>query len=72
MLPRDFNFPIWATQGGGYTREVAGAFIFISEPPKGFVIGDRVPREWGLEPANEAAVHANGADGDCCVCELDY
>ncbi|OHA59562.1 MAG: hypothetical protein A2589_01725 [Candidatus Vogelbacteria bacterium RIFOXYD1_FULL_46_19] len=50
------NYPVYSTQGGGLVREVNGTFIFIEEPNcPGFCVGDEVPSEWDLQPANELA-----------------
>ncbi len=55
-MGRIYNYPVWATQGGGLAREVGGKCIFIEEPDcPGLDVGDEVPEEWGLAPANEMA-----------------
>ena len=48
MAPR-YNFPVYATQGGGLARYVQGTLIWVV-PPKDFPcmqVGDEVPQEWG-------------------------
>ena len=50
------NFSVWGTQGGGLVRDVNGSFIFVENPDcPGFNVGDEMPEEWGVEPANELA-----------------
>jgi hypothetical protein len=58
--PREYNFPVWATQGGGLVREVSRnpyRYIFVEAPPKGMglSVGDFMPEEWDLIPANKLA-----------------
>jgi hypothetical protein len=52
-----YNFPVYATQGGGVARYVGDTCIFVEAPPDcmGLSIGDPVPREWSTCAANEAA-----------------
>jgi len=53
---KERKYPVYKTQGGGFAREVGGHFIFIEEPDcPGFCVGDDVPSEWDLQPANELA-----------------
>lgn len=55
-MAAEFNFPVWATQGGGLARECGGKYFFVTDPGfPGLGIGDEVPEEWGLAPANEKA-----------------
>jgi len=50
------NYPVYGTQGGGLAREVNGVFIFIEQPDcPGLQVGDEVPCEWDLQPANNLA-----------------
>lgn len=53
----DYNFPVYATQGGGLVREVKGSYIFVEPPPDfpGLTVGSEMHKEWGLIPANELA-----------------
>ena len=52
-----YSFPVWNTQGGGLVREINGTYIFVEAPPNGMGlgIGDELPEEWGLIPANKLA-----------------
>jgi len=51
------NYPIWGTQGGGVVREVDGVYIFIETPDcPGLEVGDNMPAEWGIIPANDFAL----------------
>lgn len=53
---RDFNFPVYGTQGGGLVREVNGTYIFVTKPDcPGLDVGDDTPTEWGIIPANGLA-----------------
>jgi len=62
MAVRDYNFPVYYTQGGGLVREVEVAdecyeYVFVEAPPSefGLVVGDFMPKEWDIIPANEPA-----------------
>jgi hypothetical protein len=51
------DYPVYGTQGGGLARNVNGVFIFI-ERPRGqptLNVGDDVPVEWDMVPANQKA-----------------
>jgi len=54
---RTYDYPVWGTQGGGLAREVDGTYVFVEAPPSipSLEIGDEVPEEWDLIPANERA-----------------
>ncbi len=56
-MNRDYDFPVWGTQGGGLVREVgANQYIFIEKPDcPGLDVGDYMPAEWGIIPANSLA-----------------
>jgi hypothetical protein len=48
-----YDYPVWGTQGGGLVREVNSTYIFVEKPDcPGFNIGDEMPKEWDLIPAN--------------------
>jgi len=50
------NFPVYSTEFGGLVRETKEAFIFLEKPKvSGYEIGDKMPWDWTLIPANEAA-----------------
>lgn len=40
--------PRYGTQGGGMVVKSGNRFVFISDPPYGFKIGDYMPEEWGI------------------------
>jgi len=50
----NYPFAVYATQGGGYCRFVNCTPIFIEAPPNqtALVVGNEVPQEWDLAPAN--------------------
>ena len=53
---KEHDFPVYGTQGGGLAREVNGTYVFVTKPNcPGLGVGDVVPREWDLQPANAAA-----------------
>ena len=55
---REYNFPVFGTQGGGLVREVGrNQYIFVEAPPAGMGlgIGDHMPEQWGIIAANDAA-----------------
>lgn len=55
-VEKRYHFPVWATQGGGLVREIHGTFIFVTQPDvRGLGIGDEMPEEWGIAPANKLA-----------------
>lgn len=59
MSERQYNFPVWGTQGGGLVREVGEVYIFVEKPDcPGLDVGDTMPKEWGVIPANETAQRA--------------
>lgn len=54
---RTYKFPVWGTQGGGLVREANGMYVFV-EAPTDFPelgVGDELPEQWSLAPANELA-----------------
>ena len=57
MSERVYNFPVWGTQGGGLVREVgSNRYIFVEKPDcPGLDVGDYMPEEWGIAPANQTA-----------------
>jgi hypothetical protein len=55
--PNSCNFPVYATQGGGYATREGDQYLWLSGIPP-FVnaeIGDPIPDEWGVTSANDAA-----------------
>lgn len=57
---RVYNFPVFATQGGGLVREVRTdkgyKYIFVEKPDcPGLDVGDFMPQEWSIVPANQLA-----------------
>ena len=57
MDNREYQFPVWATQGGGLVREVGGVYIFVKKPPDfpELGVGDEMPEKWDVIPANNLA-----------------
>lgn len=54
---RDFDYPVYGTQGGGLVREVNGVYIFVEKPNvPGLGVGDTMPDQWGLILANRMAI----------------
>jgi hypothetical protein len=59
------TYAVFTTQGGGRVREFGGQFFFITKPScPGFSVGDAMPPEWGIAPANRLARAAMAAFGD--------
>ena len=54
------DFPIFSTNGGGLVRQVGktDTYVFVEEPDPStnLHVGDTMPEEWGLAPANQAAM----------------
>lgn len=63
-MEREYNFPVFGTQGGGLVREIkingGYKYIFVEAPPQGMGlgIGDFMPEEWDIIPANRQAREA--------------
>lgn len=59
---RKYGYPVWATQGGGLVREVNSTYIFVESPHvPGLDVGDEMPKQWGLIPANDEAMEEMAA-----------
>lgn len=55
-MQRQFNFPVFGTQGGGLVRPASNGYIFVEKPDcPGLDVGDKMPPEWGIVPANSLA-----------------
>jgi hypothetical protein len=52
-----YAFPVFGTQGGGLVRWVNGQYEFVEVPDwiTGAKVGDPMPEEWGVIPANNSA-----------------
>ena len=62
-MPREYNFPVFTTQGGGLVRVVRDTFIFVEKPNcPGLDVGNEMPEEWGIQPANKLAREFMGTD----------
>ena len=61
---KTYNFPVFGTQGGGLVRELKTnsgyKYIFVEAPPQGMGlgIGDFMPEQWDIIPANKQAREA--------------
>ena len=56
-MARVYDYPVYGTQGGGLVREVNGVYVFIEKPTcPGLDVGDKMPEEWGIIPANDHAL----------------
>ncbi len=59
----DYRYPVYATQGGGLARCVNGTWIFVTDPKcPGLGVGDDVPAEWDVAPANQLAIEEGRDD----------
>ena len=59
-MEREYNFPVFGTQGGGLVREIKTTegykYIFVEKPDcPGLDVGDFMPEEWGIASANQQA-----------------
>lgn len=55
-MSREYDYSVWSTQGGGLVRWVNGTYIFVEKPDcPGLDVGDEMPEEWGVIPANDSA-----------------
>lgn len=60
---KTYNFPVFGTQGGGLVRELKTQkgykYIFVEAPDcPGLGVGDFMPEEWDIIPANRQAREA--------------
>jgi hypothetical protein len=57
MSTEGYKFPVYGTQGGGIARFVGEKLIFVEAPKQstGLTVGDEVPEQWDIQPANELA-----------------
>ncbi len=58
--PSDYPFPVFHTQGGGLAKRSdpgshSHSFVQAPDSSTGLGVGDLVPAEWDLVPANEIA-----------------
>jgi len=52
----DYPYAVYGTQGGGLVRRVGDQCIFVTKPKcSGFDVGDTMPEEWDIQPANALA-----------------
>ncbi len=71
-MEREYNFPVFGTQGGGLVQEVApNTYVFVEAPDcPGLQVGDFMPSEWGIVAANQQAIDA--VEEDCLVSPEDH
>lgn len=57
--PKSCNFPVYATQGGGYATFENGRYVWLAEIPSfiNATIGDLVPEDWSITAVNDLARH---------------
>ena len=57
MADDRYNFPVYGTQGGGLARKSGNLYIFVEAPKEvpSLQVGDAVPDDWDIVPANAAA-----------------
>lgn len=57
MTKPTFSFAVWRTQHGGLVRSRGDDFVFVEMPDcLRFEIGDVMPEEWDITPANDQAI----------------
>ena len=60
-----YPYSLYGTQGGGLARREGSRFIFIEAPDiTGLEVGDDVPDQWDLIPANKNARDENAFNQD--------
>lgn len=66
MSDVEYDFPVWGTPGDGLVRALGDGFVFVKAPEEarlGFKVGDRMPDEWDIVPANSHACKMWEDDG---------
>jgi hypothetical protein len=60
-----YDFAVWGTQGGGLARLTASGYVFVEPPDEvhNLKVGDGVPLEWDMQPANTLARNASNMNG---------
>jgi hypothetical protein len=55
---KTYPYSVWHTQGGGLVRRAGDYYVFVEapDPSTHLKVGDTMPDEWGLAPANDLAV----------------
>ncbi len=56
--PKTYPEALWGTQGGGLARQVGTGnhYVFVEAPGhSGLNVGDAVPGDWDIQPANQLA-----------------
>ena len=58
-MAQEYDFPVYRTQGGGLVKEVDGKLVWVETPNSpAFAymnVGDEMPEDWDITPANELA-----------------
>jgi hypothetical protein len=54
MTTEKYNFPVFATQGGGLAQKLGKSFVFVEAPDcPGLSVGDLVPEEWEIAATDD-------------------
>jgi hypothetical protein len=62
-VAKSYEFAVYGTQGGGLARRIGDTYIFVTMPDcPGLDVGDEVPKEWDLQPANQLALEEDDRD----------
>lgn len=57
MTEPSFSFAVWRTENGGLVRKRGEDYVFVEMPNcLKFEIGDVMPDEWDITPANDEAL----------------
>jgi hypothetical protein len=60
---KKYSFPVWGTQGGGLVTMSGERYVFVEAPDcPGLDVGDLMPEEWDIVPANTEAREADESD----------
>lgn len=70
---KQYDFPVYGTQGGGLVKFNVKCFTFVEKPYyPGFEVGDVMPDDWGITEMvnynNCELVNHKYLDGYCKVC----
>jgi len=56
MAEKEYDIPVYGTQGGGLAEKRGSNFYFVESPNhSGLRVGDAVPDGWDVQPANQLA-----------------
>ena len=76
MAEKEYDFPVFGAQGGGLVKRVGidqYEFVEAPDPVMNLNVGDSMPSEWGIVPANEQSRRTFASSSDRAEqAEMDY